>query len=158
MNRATDSLRTSLATGLVLAMLVAPASAQESWTTQRVHFAAGQSTTTMQGTLRGHRTADYVVNARAGQVLSVHLDSRNASATFDVVIPGSRDALILGTEGRTTFTGTLASAGTAAVRVYLLRGAARLDEAADYALTIALTDPAPEAREQTPGAVSPKPR
>lgn len=134
---------------LVVALLAAALSpslalAQSQSTSQRVTFPKDAPTLTLKGTLKGHDSVDYLVNVAAGQVLSVHLDTRNPSMQFNIVSPGSQNALFIGSQQGTTFTGALPAKGTTAIRIYLMRNAARRGEVADYVLTIGLSDPVPK--------------
>lgn len=134
---------------LVVALLTAalspsPALAQSQSTSQRVTLPKNAPTLTLKGTLKGYDSVDYLVNAAAGQVLSVHLDTRNPSMQFNILSPGAQNALFIGSQQGTTFTGALPAKGTTAIRIYLMRNAARRGEVADYVLTIGLSDPVPK--------------
>lgn len=125
----------------VAAALLAPppdmASAQEI-RQERVSFAAGASSATLKGTVRGYQSVDYLLGAAAGQTMTVTLKTSNASNYFNVLPPGSDEALFIGSTSGNTFTGTLPAKGDYTVRVYLMRNAARRDETAKYTLSVAI--------------------
>ena len=74
----------------LLFLASSPAPAQT--TTQRVRFARGRTTTVLRGSLiRGERI-NYVLGARAGQLMIVHITSREQNAVFDIRAP--RGALL----------------------------------------------------------------
>jgi len=108
--------------------------------TRPVHFAKGASSTTLKGTLKGDRTVDYTLRARAGQTMNVTLKTSNNANYFNVLPPGSKDAAIfVGSSGGNEWSGALPSDGEYTIRVYLMRSAARRGESADYTLTIGVT-------------------
>lgn len=106
---------------------------------ERVSFKSGASSATMTGSLKGYETVDYVLGAKAGQSMSVTLKTSNESNYFNVLPPGSETALFVGSSGGSEWTGTLPADGDYAVRVYLMRNAARRNETAKYTLTVGIT-------------------
>ena len=54
-----------------------------------VHFAKGASSATLKGALKGDKTIDYRLGAKAGQTMSVTLKTSNAANYFNVLPPGS---------------------------------------------------------------------
>ncbi len=105
---------------------------------ERVTFAAGGSATTIQGRASGSDTVDYVVRASAGQTLAVTLKGTPSTA-FNVLPPGSPDAAMFVNNGVDPFKGLLPADGDYAIRVYLVRAAARRGAAASYSLSISVT-------------------
>lgn len=104
-----------------------------------LQFAKGISSATVEGSLRGDQTIDYRLRARAGQTMSVTLKTSNASNYFNVLPPGSKDeAIFVGSGGGNEWTGALPSDGEYAVRVYLMRNAARRNETARYTLSVGI--------------------
>lgn len=120
-----------------LLALAAPAAAQIR--TVPVTFAKGATSATVKGSIKGDATIDYTVSARAGQTLAVSFKPSNAAAYFNVLPPGSAEAIFIGSTSGNSFTGTLPASGNTAIRVYLMRSAARRGESADFTLTIAVT-------------------
>jgi len=106
---------------------------------EKVSFAKGSSSTVIKDQIKGDTTIDYVVRAAAGQTLSVKLQKNNGQNYFNVLPPGSTgSAMFVGDSGE-NYSGTLPADGDYAVRVYLMRPAARRGESSSYMLTIAVT-------------------
>jgi len=99
-----------------------------------VHFKAGESGATIKGTIKGDETVDYVLNAQKGQSMVVTLEATNRSAYFNVLPPGSEEALFIGSTSGNRYEGTLPATGDYAVRLYLMRSAARRGETATYTI------------------------
>jgi hypothetical protein len=106
---------------------------------ERVTFAKGASSATIKGQLKGDADVDYVVGAAAGQTISVSLKGSNRSNYFNVLPPGSADVAMHVAQDGQPYTGMLPADGNYKVRVYLMRNAARRNEASDYTLTISVT-------------------
>jgi hypothetical protein len=132
-----------LAVSSLAAILLQPAfttAAEAAIRQERVQFAKGATSAVIQGRLKGDADVDYLVRAGAGQTLAVTLKGANASNYFNVLPPGSGDvAMFVGSSSGNSFTGVLPADGDYAVRVYLMRSAARRNEAGDYTLTVAVT-------------------
>ena len=115
---------------LVIAFTVS-ASAQ---TKVNVHFARGANSTKLSGSVSGYKYADYVVGARAGQTMSVKLESASSYASF--VIFDSAMGNVDGATEQIEWTGDLPSNGNYTIRVLLPRSAARRGTTAKYSLVI----------------------
>lgn|GEM_PF-1971736 len=94
--------------------------------------------TIIEGQVTGDESIDYVVEAEAGQRLSADLSATNASLYFNILPQGSDEAIFIGSTSGNVADIPIPVTGTYVVRVYLMRKAARRDEAADYALGIGL--------------------
>ena len=126
---------------------VGPAAAQDI-RTERVHFPAGATGTSLKGTITGYQSVSYMVGAEAGQHLTVTLSPSNLATYFNVYAPGSGPGdAAMANSGLTgsfvpdlnRFAGTLPSSGEYTVSVYMVRAAARRDERSDYILDIGIT-------------------
>lgn len=107
--------------------------------TERIEFARGATSASVKGQLRGYGDVDYQVRAGAGQTLSVKLKKTNSSNYFNILPPGSKDvAMYVGQTGE-DFSGVLPTDGDYTIRVYLVRAAARRNEASRYTLTVSVT-------------------
>ena len=108
---------------------------------QEVHFDAGTSATSITGQIRGDEGVDYLVRARAGQTLTVSFKPSNPMAYFNVLPPGSEEALFVGSSAADSslFMTQLPRDGVYTVRVYLMRAAARRNETARYAMGVSVT-------------------
>ncbi len=108
--------------------------------TQPVQFAKSQSSATIKGAIKGDETIDYTLRAQAGQTMNVKLATSKSANYFNVLPPGSNDeALFVGSSGGNAWSGPLPADGEYKVRVYLMRSAARRNEAANYTLTVGIT-------------------
>ena len=105
-----------------------------------LQFAKGTSSATVKGSLKGDKTIDYKLRAKAAQTMSVTLKTSNAANYFNVLPPGSTgEAIFIGSSSGNDWTGPLPADGEYTVRVYLMRSAARRNETADYTLTVGIT-------------------
>lgn len=117
-------------------LLPAPAEAQQQ---SNVVFARGANSITLRGQIRGDADHRYIVDARAGQMLTVVFKPTNASAYFNIVGPQSRgEAMFAGSSNGNRFAGRVPVDGAYVVLVYLMRNAARRNEVANYTLSIRL--------------------
>ena len=104
-----------------------------------VSFAKGISSQTVKGSIKGDQSHNYVVDARAGQTMTVDFKPSNASAYFNVIAPGADSAMFIGSTEGNRFSGPLTTSGRHTVQVYLMRNAARRNETANYTITIGVT-------------------
>jgi hypothetical protein len=94
----------------------------------------------VKGSLKGDKTIDYKLRAKAGQTMSVALKTSNGANYFNVLPPGSTgEAIFVGSTSGNEWTGALPADGEYTVRVYLMRSAARRNETADYTLSVGIT-------------------
>lgn len=107
--------------------------------TERISFSGGRSSKTVRGDLVGYEGVTYLVGASAGQRLAVSMRTNNGSNYFNVWAPGASEAMFIGSSSGDSFDVILPSSGDYRIQVYLMRNAARRGEAADYALTVAVT-------------------
>jgi len=127
-----------IVTALVAACLLLsqPASAQQDTV---VAFAKGTSSQTLKGSIKGDQDHNYIVDARAGQTLTVDFKPTNASAYFNITAPGADSAMFIGSSSGNRFAGPLTVNGRHVVQVYLMRNAARRNETSNYTITIGVT-------------------
>jgi len=127
-----------LSLGLVGVASLVPARAGDI-RTERVQFAKGKTSTTIEGRISGYETVDYKLRARAGQHMVVKLKTNNSSNYFNILAPGETEvAFFIGSNEGNRFEGDLPTSGDYSVRVYLYRNAARRKERASYSLQIAI--------------------
>ncbi len=142
-----------IASALMLAMArMLPTASAADIPQQRVHFAPGATGVVIAGSIEGRDSVDYLLGAKAGQTLTVSMQTDNAQNYFNIIPPDAKDeAIYVGATGAepNNYSGTLDLDGDWAIRVYLYRAAARRGETADYRLDISITgDPDPSvARE-----------
>lgn len=126
-----------IAAAIALCSLTTPSRADIQ--TSPVQFKNGTSSATIEGSIKGGQTIDYTLRARAGQTMSVMLATKHGANYFNVLPPGSNDeALFVGSSGGNEWTGVLPADGEYKVRVYLMRSAARRNEAANYTLKVGI--------------------
>jgi len=108
--------------------------------TQRLQFDKGQSEAQIQGTIQGYQTAGYLLQAAAGQTMTVSLETQHTATYFNIFAPGSQpgrdQALFIGETGGMSFEGKLTIPGDYLIQVYMMRSAARRKETAAYALNV----------------------
>lgn len=128
-------------------MPLPPAIAQQEIRTEEVRFPAGASGTTIKGSIKGRQSVSYVLGAKAGQTMTVALDSASTSIYFNVYAPGKGpgdEALAVSeitgpmVPEMNRFEGVLPADGKYIISVYLYRNAARDGQKADYSLSIAI--------------------
>jgi hypothetical protein len=101
-----------------------------------VSFAKGTSSQTLKGSIKGDQDHSYLVDARAGQTMTVKLTSTKGGAEMNVYAPGKDAAISLGADDPYNVTVVLPTSGRYTVQVYQMRASARRGEAANYTLNI----------------------
>lgn len=125
------------AAAMALAGMAVPVAAQQK---VPVQFAKGASSATMKGAIKGEQYRDYVVNARAGQSMTVTLVNPDGRAYFNVMAPGSTgEAVFIGSTEGNSFKGAVPGTGANTVRVYQMRATGRRGEVANYTLTVGVS-------------------
>jgi hypothetical protein len=120
--------------------LCLPLPAAAAITRMHMAFPEGVTRAATTGRIAGRASNDHVVRARAGQVLAVRMDADSAMAYFNVLPPGSDQAIFIGSTSGNEFRGVLASDGDYVIRVYLMAAGARRGESSNYALRVDVTD------------------
>jgi len=116
--------------------------------TERVHFKKGANSATIEGSVHGYNTVDYVLGARAGQAMNVSMATDNDANYFNIIAPGETDAaMFIGSTQGNQYEGVLPKDGDYKIRVYLMRNAARRKETARYRLEMII---AAQATQQAP--------
>lgn len=104
-----------------------------------IRFERGASSATRRGSLKGYDTATYTLDVRAGQTISVSLQSSNRSGFFNVSAPRANEALFDGSVKGARYRGQAAVSGRYKIQVYLMRNAARRNETMRYTLDVGVT-------------------
>jgi hypothetical protein len=108
--------------------------------TERVHFKKGANSAVVEGSIKGYETVDYVLGARAGQHMNVSLATKHGATYFNILAPGENEvAMFNATVSQNHYEGELPANGDYKIRVYMMRSAARRNEAASYTLTVGIT-------------------
>ena len=114
--------------------------------TERVRFEPGASSATLEGSLQGYETVDYLLGVQSGQYMNISMATDNGANYFNLMEPGEAQVAIFnGSVGENQFEGTTARSGDYRIRVYLMRSAARRNETALYRLEMIVG--APEDRD-----------
>lgn len=124
---------------LVLLAATQAAHADNDIRQEAIRFAPGASKATIKDTIKGSQTVDYQLRTAAGQTMTVAFKPSNPSAYFNVLPPGSDEALFIGSSAGNDFTGVLPTAGLHTIRVFLMRNAARRNETTHYTLDVSVT-------------------
>ena len=129
--------------GTALAALAPAATrAQPGIPSEQIHFPKGSTGATLKGTLKGRDpdTRDYLLVAKAGQTMTVTMQTASTSAYFNVMPPGSSgEAIYVGeTTGQMSWTAALPADGQYTIRVYLNRAASRQGKSASYTLKVSI--------------------
>ncbi|MEE4262476.1 MAG: hypothetical protein V2I56_07265 [Desulfobacteraceae bacterium] len=114
-------------------------SAKDEIRTERVKLKKGADGAVIKNRIKGSETVDYLLGARAGQIMRVTLQTSNGANYFNVLPPGSNAAIAIGATLGNEWIGTLPVDGDYTVRVYLMRSAARRNETANYTLSVGIT-------------------
>lgn len=104
--------------------------------TEDIRFDRGSSSATRRGVVRGYETMTYLLDVRAGQTISVSLQSSNRSGYFNVIAPRANQALFNGSTSGNRWRGRAATSGRYKIEVYLMRNAARRGEQLRYTLDV----------------------
>ncbi len=134
----------SLVRAVVLIILVVSTAKAQGIREIQVEFASGASGTTISNSIRGDEIVDYVLNARAGQEMSVDMQVSNPSGYFNILIGNNPRALFVGSSDGNNWSGILPENADYRIRVYLMRNAARRNETADYELSVAIGEGNPD--------------
>lgn len=123
---------------LVISLAIIPIWAGAENQRERLSFPQGQGAATRQGRIRGYDVKDYLLQARAGQRLTIHLQSQNIY-TYAVIFIKKGESLENLTPEEKEWSGVLQETGDYVIRVLMLRAGARKEGAkADYTLEVAV--------------------
>lgn len=105
---------------------------------QQVSYKSGSGSVQFKQSIKGYKTAEYKLDAKAGQMLTVDFKTSNTSAYFNITAKGADYALFNGSIMGNHFLGSLPADGEYTVQVYLMRNAARRNEVANYEISLTL--------------------
>jgi hypothetical protein len=130
------SLRKVACAVTILTLVILPLSIFAQGAPERVRFQSGHSSATLKGRIVGFDTKDYVVGAKAGQAMALHLSSSNTSTYFVIYSINGRATDMNET---TEWSETLSESGDYLIRVFMMRSAARRKgAAANFTLSISI--------------------
>ena len=81
------NLSTRFQTGLLVGLLLLATSrvfAADTIRTEPVHFKKGANSATVEDSIKGYETVDYVLGARAGQYMNVSLATKHGATYFNI--------------------------------------------------------------------------
>jgi len=122
----------SLALATVL-LLTPTALSMQRTVVRRVRFPRGRTTLVLKGTIVNNAMNQYLLNARAGQTMSVQVTSPRGKAWFDVYPRNDRGALDDSAEDVQAWEGKLPQSGDYVISVYSDEGNTR------YTLKVTVT-------------------
>jgi hypothetical protein len=132
-HRISARLLSAVAILLILSQIVATASQKQP---QRIRFERGKSSATVHGHIAGFDAQDYVLDARAGQQMDLHLKATNPETYFVLYSINGKATDMNETDHYSIET---TESGDYVIRVFMMRAAARRKGAAsDYTLTISI--------------------
>lgn len=106
---------------------------------QQVVYKSGHGSVQFKQSIKGYKTAEYKLDAKAGQILTVDFKPSNTSAYFNITAKGADYALFNGSIMGNRFLGSIPADGEYTVLVYLMRNAARRNEVANYDISLILS-------------------
>lgn len=139
MNRPTAMRTFWLLAPLLCAWAAVPGADAAESKPQDIRFAAGRSGTELKGTLKGEADRVYRLVAGAGQTLHVELVASNGAQNFNIIAPGANEALYRGETAGAQANVILPSDGAYRIQTYLMRSAARRNEASNFTLKVSVT-------------------
>jgi hypothetical protein len=130
----------SAALSFLIIMSVLDVSAKDEIRKERVQFKKGATTATIKDHIKGYETVDYLLGAKAGQHMNISLATKHGATYFNILAPGENEvAMFNASVSQNQYEGALPASGDYKIRVYMMRSAARRNEAASYTLTVGIT-------------------
>lgn len=124
-------------------VLLPPSLQAQQRQTKRMTIPAGKTSVSATGSITGYQDIDYIVNAAAGQTMTVTLKTNKTSNYFLVYGPGDAETAIYNSDaGEQTWKKTLDQGGDYTIRVYLYRNAARNNVKANFTVTVTVKNAA----------------
>lgn len=134
---------TSLVLALALGALAAALQASDAPARVPVVFPNGATQATLAGRIVGRTGNDHVLRVEAGQTLRVTLHADSGMAYFNVLAPGSDEAVFIGSTSGSHYRGVVRRSGDYIIRTYLMAAGARRGQSSNYRLDIALAHEPP---------------
>jgi hypothetical protein len=129
-------MKTAVMAGLMGALVLAMAPLANAANKMReVKFKPGTSFATLKGTVRGYDQQIYLLDALAGQAISVLFSPSRASCTFNFFEPGAASAVHRGYIHGNEYAATLRRSGKNRVTIGMNRNAARKGLTCSYSIT-----------------------
>jgi hypothetical protein len=104
---------------MLLFAALAPLLSSAQIITEKVYFPAGESSTLIDGELKGGQTIDYVVSGKQSQKLEVTINSSSNAACFNILLPGPEEMSVFNSQlDGTKASMNLDKSGNYTIRVY----------------------------------------
>lgn len=133
-------IRTILAALFLLCLSAGVVGAGRDIRVERVQFETGKHSVVIENSITGYAIIDYVLGARQGQYMNVSMATDKGSSYFNILAPGEDQvAMFNGSIHQNQYEGILPETGDYKVRVYMMRSAARRNEAAQFRLEMIIT-------------------
>jgi hypothetical protein len=139
---------------ILLTLAALSALAQDPVREVNVRFAAGTSSATESGAIKGYESVKYKLKASAGQQMDIAFKPSNRFNFFNVAPPDGGQALFAGADSPTpnAYSGKLPVSGEYVIDVYLMRNAARRNETSKFSITFKVTGGAAASSSTPSGA------
>lgn len=98
----------------------------------------GVKPVTVRGTIKGDGSADFRIEALAGQTLTVLLNARHPQTYFNLIPTGSQEAMFIGSIAGNRAEVVIPSDGEYTLQVHLMRAAARRESSSDFTISASL--------------------
>lgn len=126
---------------LVIAVIAPMEGLTQTIREQRLDVTIASAPVLLEDRITGRAMVDYVVRGQQSQILSVDMMASNASAYFNILPPGSSEALFIGSMSGGVADVHLPETGDYSIRMYLMPSAARRGETADYSFAVGIGPP-----------------
>jgi hypothetical protein len=126
MKQLAQNQRIFILASVVILLLATTALPMQGPSVRRVRFPHGRTTAVLRGSIVNDGMNQYVLGAKAGQKMTVHIASPKNRAKFDVYLRGDRSVLASsGAEDTIDWEGELPESGDYVISVYSVGGNAR---------------------------------
>jgi hypothetical protein len=129
----------SLAAFLGTALALSAGNARAADKTVVIKFKPGSSFTTRTGRINGYDGTNYILDARAGQVISVLFSPNKAACAFNFFTAGAASAAHRGEVDGNEYAATLQRSGKNRIQVFQNRNAARRGVTCNYSVTFEIS-------------------
>lgn len=106
---------------------------------ESIRFKAGATSATISGSITGYDGVNYMLGARADQMIHVLFKPGHAACFFNFYTPGADTASHRGDVDGNEFSMRLSHSGNQRIQVYQMRNSARKGETCKYTLSVEVT-------------------
>lgn len=101
-------------------------------------LAIGAKPVTVMGTIKGDGSADFRIEALAGQTLTVLLNAKHPQTYFNLIPSGSQEAMFIGSSAGNRAEVVIPTDGEYTLQVHLMRAAARRESSSSFKISASL--------------------